>query len=83
MFVTWAKDFGFAPKDASNYTELDTFGEGENKQTAYMLEVDVSTLNAGQAKDVVFSIMKDKDINGDKIEPSAEASSYKVTINMK
>lgn len=83
VFVTWAKDFGFAPKDASNYTELDTFGEGENKQTAYMLEVDVSTLNAGQAKDVVFTVMKDKDINGDKIEPSAEASSYKVTINMK
>jgi len=83
VFVTWAKEFGFAPKDASNYTELDTFSVDEASQTAYRLDVDVSTLNAGEKKDVVFTIEKNKDINGDDLNPPVEAASYRVAINMK
>lgn len=83
VFVTWSKDYGFVPQDVSKYTELDTFGEGENdKQTAYQLEVDVSTLNAGSSQEVVFTILKNKDINGEDLNPAVPATSYKVTINM-
>lgn len=83
VFVTWAQDYGFVPKDMDRYTELDTFGEGEDQQTAYRLDVDVSTLNVGQTKDVVFTVMKNKNVDGEVIDPPVEASSYRVTINMK